>query len=231
MRSKKAAVALSALIALAAASARADDDPNTVRIGLYYIHYAASADDISGPGIPAGEDLNLRVEDLVTLYVAYVRTLSTHFNLELAIGYPPEAKTVGVGPSHVGSVPYNGQVLATARWAAPTALLNYVFFDEDRPLRPYVGLGVNYTRFYSRQSTAAGNAVTGGPTSISLPASVGPAATVGLSYRLNHRWSFYASYSASMVDSRYTANTAGMLHTTHIDFWPLAFVASAGYSF
>jgi outer membrane protein len=230
MRHQKFAVALSAVLALAAAGARADDD-NTVRLGLYYIHYASSADNITGPGIPAGDELNLRVEDVVTLYAAYVRTLSTHFNLEFAFGYPPLTKTVGVGPAKVGSVPYNGQVLATSRWAAPSLLLNYVFFDENQRLRPYVGLGVNYTNFYSRQSTAAGNAVTGGPTSISLPASVGPVGTVGLMYRLDKRWSLYASYSASRVDSRFTANTAGMFHTTHIDFWPLALVISGGYSF
>ena len=230
MRHKNAALALSAVLALAAAGARADDD-NTIRAGLYYVHYASSADNITGPGLPPNENLNLRIEDLVTLYLAYQRTLSTHFALELAFGYPPLSKTVGVGPSHLGSVPYDGQVISTARWIAPTVLLNYVFFDESHALRPYVGLGVNYTKLYSLQSTTAGNAASGGPTSIELPSSVGPAATVGLRYNLDKRWSLFASYSASMVDSRLTANTAGLIRTTHIDFWPLALVVSAGYSF
>jgi outer membrane protein len=235
MQARKAVIALAGVLGLAAGRAHADDgtvaaDPyNTFRLGLYYIHYAASADDITGPGVPAG--LNLRVEDLVTVYFAYVRTLSTHFNVEFAFGYPPLSKTVGVGPSKVGSVPYDGQVISTARWAAPSVLLNYVFFDESHPLRPYVGLGINYVKFYSLQSTAAGNAVSGGPTSISLPSSLGPVGTVGLTYRLSDRWRLYASYSASRVDSRLTADTAGALRTTHIAFWPLALVVSAGYSF
>lgn len=219
-------------LGLAAPLAHADgtsDLDNQVRVGVYYIHYASSADDISGPFTPAG--LNLRVDDLETLYLAYVRRLSTHFELELAAGYPPLTKTVGRGPATLGSVPYNGQVISTARWFAPSLLLNYKFFDDTHALRPYIGIGVNYTYFFSRQSTAAGNAVTGGPTSISLPSSVGPLADVGLSYRITDRFSAYASYSYSYVHSRLTADTAGLIHTTNIDFNPRALVVSVGYSF
>jgi outer membrane protein len=73
--------------------------------------------------------------------------------------------------------------------------------------------------------------VTGGPTSISLPSSVGPAGDVGLSYRITDRFRAYASYSLSYVHSRLTADTAGLLHTTSIDFNPRALVVSVGYSF
>jgi outer membrane protein len=114
------------LLGLAAPLAQADDASaldNQIRVGMYYIHYASNADDISGPYTPAG--LNLRIDDLETLYLAYVRRLSTHFEAELAFGYPPLTKTVGRGPAELGSVPYNGQVISTARWLAPTLLFNY----------------------------------------------------------------------------------------------------------
>jgi outer membrane protein len=221
-----------ALLGLAAPLAQADDGSdlnNDVRLGMYYVHYAASADDITGPYAPP--DLNLRVEDLVTPYFAYVRRLSTHFQVEVAGGWPPLTRTVGRGPATLGSVPYNGQVLATARWLAPTALIEYQLFDETAALRPYIGVGVNYTDFYSRQSTLAGDAINGGPTSIALPSSWGPAATIGLSYRLASRWHAYASYNYAYVHSRLTADTAGLIHTTDINFNPRALVLSIGYSF
>jgi outer membrane protein len=226
-----ALLGLPALLGLAAPLAQADDDwdPNNVRLGLYYVHYAVSADDISGPYAPPG--LNLRVEDVETLYFAYVRQLSTHFIVEVAAGWPPLTRTVGRGPTALGSVPYNGEVISTARWLAPTVLFEYQFFDDEALLRPYIGVGVNYTDFYSRQSTAAGNAVTGGPTSVSLPSSWGPAGTVGLSYRIAPRWHAYASYSYSYVHSRLTADTAGLIHTSDINFNPRALVLSIGYSF
>ena len=71
----------------------------------------------------------------------------------------------------------------------------------------------------------------GGPTRLELPVSVGPAATVGLSYRIAPHWGLYASYSVSRVDTRLTADTAGLVRTSHIAFGPQALVLSAGYSF
>jgi outer membrane protein len=196
---------------------------------MYFVHYEAEASDISGPYTPPG--LNVHVNNVETLYLAYVRTLSSHFVAELAFGYPPVSKTEGRGPAKLGSVAYNGQVISTARWVAPTLLVEYVFRSPSARLRPYVGVGVNYTRFVARQSTAAGNAASGGPTSISLPASVGPTATAGLSYEITDRWHVYASYSIAQVNSKLTANTAGVLRTAEIHFWPNTLVISAGYSF
>src|ERR1700733_6630104 len=195
-----------ALVLLGISIAHADSagvPDNTVRIGLYYLNYHSTADDLSGPYVPSG--VNLAVEDVTTLYVAYVRRLSVHFDVEVAAGYPPGAKTSGRGPTELGSVPYNGQIISTARWLAPTVLLNYKFFDDSAPLRPYVGIGVNYVNFYDRNATAAGNAASGGPTSISLPSSWGPAGTVGLRYHLPHNFTVNASYSAARGRSRFGA--------------------------
>jgi outer membrane protein len=220
--------------AKAADAPAGSNDPiygNTLRLGIYAVFYHTTADDITGALVPPGVNLNLKTDDLVTPYAAYVRRLSTHFALELALGLPPLTKSVGVGPATLGSVPYNGQVISTARWFAPTILLNYVFFDDNTALRPYIGVGVNYTAFYDRDSTAAGNAATGGPTKLELPSSVGPSGTLGLSYRIAPHWGVYASYSITRVDTTLTADTAGLIRTTHIRFGPQALVLAAGYSF
>jgi outer membrane protein len=216
---------------LAVCASAADDDvlSNSLRLGAYYITYDTQADDLRGPYVPPG--VNIKLKDTTTLYFAYVRRLTGHFSAELALGAPPLTKTVGKGPAKLGSVPYNDQEIVTARWFAPTLLLTYSFFDESARLRPYIGAGINYTRFYSRQATPAGEAVVGGPTSISLTTSVGPAATIGLSYRLTRHFSLYGSLSASEVDSDFTSNTAGVLRKTHVSFGPRAAVLAAGYSF
>lgn len=230
MHKKMMTLALGAAIALAASGAHAGNaGPNDIRAGVYIVHFDAQAGDISGPYVPPG--LNLHVNNVVTLYLAYVRSISTHFNIELTAGYPPLTKTEGRGPAMLGSVPYNGRVISTARWFSPSLLFEYVFGDANSRLRPYVGVGVNYTRFFSRQSTAAGNAASGGPTSIALPSSVGPAATVGLSYEISDRWHVYASYSIAQVNTKLTAQTAGLQRTSEVHFWPNALVISAGYSF
>jgi outer membrane protein len=212
------------------APALADDVPsNSARIGLYSVFYHVTADDLSGPYVPPGA--NIDAKNVNTLYLGYVRRLSPHFDVELTLGYPPLQKTVGKGPATLGSVPYNGQVIATARWLAPTVLVEYVFLDENSKWRPYIGAGINYTSFYDRNSTAQGDAASGGPTKLSLTSSVGPVGTVGLDYHIANNWHLYASYSASQVKSKLRADTAGVIRTTHISFGPQALVVSVGYSF
>lgn len=221
------------LVALAASgTAYADSSAahdNEVRVGAYFVMYDAKADDISGPFVPAG--INLDAKNVNTIYLAYLRRLTPHFSVELTAGVPPKTETVGKGPATVGSVPFNGQVVSTAKWFAPTLLLCYTFRDEGQAFRPYLEAGVNYTHFYDRQSTAAGDAVNGGPTAISLKNSVGPVVTGGITWQIQDHWSLHLSYSRSWVKTDYTGNTAGVIRRTHIDFNPTAVVLAAGYSF
>jgi outer membrane protein len=229
VRTRFGLLAAAATALFCAAPALADDNPNSARIGLYSVFYHVKADDLSGPFVPAGA--NIDANNLETAYLAYVRTIIPHWDVELALGYPPLQKTVGKGPATLGSVPYNGQVIATARWIAPTLLLEYVFMEESSKWRPYIGAGVNYTTFYDRNSTAAGDAASGGPTKISLTPSVGWAATAGINYHIANNWHAYASYSFSRVATDLTADTAGVIRTSHISFAPQALVVSVGYSF
>jgi outer membrane protein len=165
------------------------------------------------------------------VYFGYSRRLTSALELELAMGYPPLSKVEGKGPPTVGSVPYDGQIVATARWLSPTLLLEYKFLPESSKWRPYIGVGVNYTQFYDRTVTAQGAAATGGPTRLSLTASVGPAGTVGVAYNISGHWHAYASYSISRINSDLVLDTAGVERTSHIKFGPQALVISGGYSF
>jgi outer membrane protein len=230
MQRKIITVALGVVLALGACAAYAGgSQPNDIRIGAYFVHYDSTATDITGPFTPPG--LNTSIGSVTTLYLAYVRTLATHWQVEFAFGYPPVTYAKGKGPATVGSLPYNGKEIASIRWVSPTLLLEYAFFSPRAKWRPFVGLGVNYTRFIDRQITAAGAAISGGPTSISLPSSVGPAVTAGVTYRFSGRWHFTASYSVAQVNSRLTTDTAGILRSNKVHFWPNAAVVSVGYSF
>ena len=229
---KSIVIAAAALAALfCAASASADDEVwnNSFRLGSYSIFYHTKADDLAGPYVPPG--VNFKAKDLTTLYVGYVRRLSSAFDVELALGYPPLSKVEGKGIATVGSVPYNGEIVSSARWLSPTVLFEYKFLKESSKLRPYIGVGVNYTAFYDRVSTAQGNAGLGGPSKLSLTSSVGPAGTVGLAYNVSGHWHVHATYSISRVNTDIKADTAGVIRTTNIHFGPQALVLSVGYSF
>ena len=62
---------------------------------------------------------------------------------------------------------------------APTLFATYKFLDKNSTLRPFVGVGINYTRFRPADSTAAGNTLNGGPTSLNLEDSIGLAMHAG----------------------------------------------------
>jgi outer membrane protein len=223
-------VAAASVALFCATTALADDMPNnSLRVGSYSVFYHTSADNISGPYVPPG--VNLEAQNLTTLYAAYIRHLWSRFDAELTVGYPPLSKIQGVGPATVGSVPYNGVVVSSARWIAPTLLLEYRLLNEDCAWQPFIGVGVNYTTFYDRTTTAAGNAAFGGPTRLSLTASVGPAATIGVGYHVAGPWHVYTSYSIAQVKSDMSANTAGVVRTTRISFAPQTLIFSLGYSF
>jgi outer membrane protein len=226
-----AAAALSTTGLGTARAQDAQDAPllDEVRAGAYYVHYNLSADDLSGPFTPPG--INLSVDDVATVYLAYVRRLDDHWSVEFAGGIPPQTHTRGQGPATLGSVPYAGQEIATAKWFSPSVLLDYTFLDPSYALRPYAGAGLNVTHFYDLESTPAGLAANGGPTSAHLTNSWGPAATLGVGWRLTDRISAYASYSLARVNSHYTADTSGVVRETHIHFNPQAWVVSMGYAF
>jgi outer membrane protein len=214
---------------LASSTAASAQDYNTVRIGLFAVFYHTAADDVQGPFVPAG--VSADVGNVQTVYLAYLRRLSSHFHLELTAGVPPKTDTIGKGPATLGSVPWNGQKVGTVRWLSPSVLLEYSFGNESNRFRPYVGAGVNFTHFYDRQINAAGDAALGGPTQISLRNSIGPAATIGFVYRVANHWHVDASFSAAQIESDLTANTEGVVRRSHVNFDPQSIVAAVGYTF
>ena len=224
-------LAAAVLVAGCAGAARADDatPTNEVRLGMYFIHDAVKAHDLSGPYTPAG--INIRVGNATTPYFAYLYHVDANWAAEIAFGIPPTVKTYGKGPATVGSVPFNGEEVATAKWFSPSLLLDYKFLDPSFAVRPYVSLGVNFTRFYKLDSTTAGDAANGGPTRVHLSSSFGPAGAVGASWQVTREINVLASYSLARVNSNYRSDTAGVIRTTSIHFNPRAWIIAAGYSF
>jgi len=109
--------------------------------------------------------------------------------------------------------------------------LNYNFGDSSSALRPFVGVGVNYTKFDKRSSTSIGNSLNGGPTDIQLSDSWGLAAQVGLDYRINDKWSIHGSVATARVKTTLTATTAGAARVMDITFHPVVLTVAAGYRF
>lgn len=212
---------------LGLSSFAAHSQQNTLRIGIgdVTIHSESPNFTSNGPAFLTPQPAGITVGDATTLLVSYTRQINEHFDFELALGIPPRHDTSGTGTL----APFG--VVARVKQLAPTVFVNYKFGAAENKFRPFVGLGVNYTRFFDAESTDSGNLANGGPTKISLSDSVGLAAQVGASYKLSDQWSLCASISAAKVQSDLTTSTGSIERKTTIDFRPVVYALGVAYNF
>ncbi len=218
-------ITLGAALGLAALAAQAQE--NTIKIGVAHLSIHSRADNLSsnGPAFLTPQPAGLSVGDATTLLVSYIRKLDDHWDLDFEFGIPPTHNTFGVGTL----APFG--VVSKVKHAGPTLFVNYKFGAPESRFRPFVGLGINYTRFYDAESTASGSLAAGGPTKIELSDSWGPAAQLGASYKIDERWSVVGTIAVARVKSDLTATTGSIQRTTTIDFRPVAYTLAIGYSF
>ena len=169
---------------------------------------------ISGVGVPPGADVE--VSNATTVIFVYERLFTPNVGLEFVIGVPPKLKANGTG-----SIAFLGEVL-TVRNVSPTLLLNYHFFSPSDALRPYVGAGINYTRFASVHSSLAPDVKMGYSTGLALQA--------GLTYAITKDVGLFASIAKLNVKSKVVATGANVLTTT-VDFRPIVYSAGVSYQF
>jgi outer membrane protein len=206
-------LALAAALACTAFAAGAQD--NVVKVGITYYQTHSRTDGISGIGVPAGADAD--VGNATTAIFVYERLLTPNVGLEFVLGVPPRLKAKATG-----SVAFLGDDVLSAKNVAPTLLLNYHFFTPADALRPYLGAGVNYTRFTGVKSSLAPDVKMGSSTGLALQA--------GLNYAISKDWGLFASIARLNVKSKVVAVGQTVLTTT-VDFRPLVYSAGLSYQF
>ncbi len=225
-----ASVAALALAASGAALAQS----TTLKLGFVNIEPNSSATAVSGPLTPT-DTLSLKVQSQSTLFFSAAREIDQHWEAELALGVPPthDVTVVVLNPNKLpGSVAaFDGAVGAKVRQIAPTLFANYRFGDNTSQIRPFVGIGVNYTVFDKAESTAVNDAINGGPTTLKLDDSIGLALQLGVTAKLGGPWSLTGVWSTAQVKTKLTTNTYGLERSADITFHPSVFTIAVGYSF
>ena len=206
-------LALATVLAFTAVAAEAQE--NVVKVGITRYDTHSRTNGISGIGVPAGADAE--VGDATTVIFVYERLFTPNVGLEFVLGVPPRLKAKATG-----SVAFLGDDVLSARNVAPTLLLNYHFFTPGDALRPYLGAGINYTRFTSVKSSLAPDVKMGSSTGLALQA--------GLNYAINKEWGLFASIAKINVKSKVVAVGPTVLTTT-VDFRPLVYSAGLSYQF
>ncbi len=187
---------------------------HTFKLGAVRYDAHSKTTGITGIGIPPGADAE--VGDATTLLFTYEYAVSPKFGIELALGVPPKIKAKATG-----TVSFLGEVLS-ARNVAPTLLVNYHFGNDGDSFRPYVGVGVNYTKFTDVKTPYGWD--------VKLTDSTGLAVHGGLDWAFNKNWGLFASVARIDVKSNLYATGAVVLRTT-IDFRPWTYEAGVSYRF
>lgn len=230
---KKITLILAASLMALAGAARAEQPAvgtHTFYLGLAHIDVNSKAGPLEGGSrqFPA-PGAQIRVGDATTTGFGYTYRFAPSWSGEIVLGIPPSHKIYGNG------VIKNAGQIAVVRQMPPTVFVNYHLGEYFSKVQPFVGVGLNYTYFEKKRSTPTGDAISGGPTRITLENSWGAAAHVGLTVQYTKQWSLTATAAYADVRSNmrsYTQTNSGVeeLHTK-INFRPMVYTMSLGYSF
>ena len=184
--------------------------------------------DVSSGNLTAPSFANTKVDVLsdTQLSGGITYMLTDHWAVDVPLALPFKHDTVGAGAiAGVGKI---GEVKALP----VTIFAQYRFLEPQAKIRPYVGLGLTYAKFYKERGTAALNGLTGGtpanPTLLSAESKLGLTPQVGVSIALNDRWFVDLAYYKTFVKTRNTLSTG-----QHIDIKlnPDVLAIGVGYRF
>lgn len=227
----------------------------TIKVGAIYIDPRATSSSLYGT-LPANpypiayqghttSGISLEVQPQTTLEIAIERAFDEHWSAELVLGYPPrhDVKLKSKSPQITSASPAiaagltskiaadDGEVVARVRQWAPTAFINYKFFDKGTKLRPYIGIGVNYTMFKSSATEAGTSLYNDGQVRIKLTNSYGLAFQTGVSYQFSDQWSLNAGWATAAVRNHITIYTDNSKQEADYRFHPSTYSLTVGYSF
>lgn len=219
-------VALGVALAIgAAAPAMAQQAGSwSVSVGGTHLAPQVSSGNLSAPSLPSTQ-ASVSSDTKPTAVVSYMLTDNVGLSLPMGMGFKHTISGAGA-IAGVGT-------LATTKALPVTLLGQYRFMPAQAPLRPYVGVGLTYAKFYDTQGTGVLTALTnpgGAATTMSLQSKFAPTLQIGatLNPAPNSRWFIDAHVTKSFLSTNATLST-GQSMSMKLD--PLTFTLGVGYRF
>jgi outer membrane protein len=159
---------------------------------------------------PGGSGLDVKAKNKTIPEVDITYFFNKNIAAELVLSYPQRVE-VKAGQASLGTVT-----------ALPPTLLAQYHFTQFGPLKPYVGAGLNYTRFGSRE-------LNNGSTFYSVEkSSIGYAAQIGADYMLTKNWGI--NLDVKYIQIKTDVLSAGVSAGT-LDLSPIATSVGVTYKF
>jgi outer membrane protein len=212
-----------AVLALATAPAFAQKSGSwSASIGATKIAPDVTSGNLSAPSLP-GTQVDVGSNTQLTGAVNY--SVSDNLVIHLPIGFGFKHNVTGAGAiAGVGTI-------ATTKALPITLIGQYRFFESNALLRPYMGAGLSYVRFYKSAGTAVLTAITnpgGAATTLSFESKFAPTMQLGATYNINEKWYLDASYTKTFLKTRGTLSTGQILD---VKLNPDVYTLQVGYKF
>ncbi|MGJ8662352.1 MAG: OmpW/AlkL family protein [Marinicella sp.] len=123
----------------------------------------------------------------------------------------------------------NGTHVVDTNVLPPTVFMQYQFNPKGK-VRPYAGVGLNYTLFFNDELTGAAQSVLGA-SNLDIDSSFGLAAQFGIDWQLENNWSFNVDLKYIQIDTEATFDTAIGRASVDIDINPTVIGIGLGKSF
>lgn len=194
----------------------------SVSAGATQIAPDVTSGNLTAPSLP-GTQADVQSNTQLTGAVNYAYTDQIVIHMPLGFGF--KHKVIGDGAiAGVGTI-------ATTKALPITLLGQYRFLESNANLRPYMGGGFSYVKFFKTKGTGVLTAITnpGGPaTTISFESKLAPVFQLGATFNINEKWHLDASYSKTFLKTRGMLST-GQTLDAKLD--PNGYTLQVGYKF
>jgi outer membrane protein len=177
---------------------------------------------IAGAAVPGS---GVTVGSATTLDIDITRMLTPNWGVELLLD-PSTKHDIDATGSALGGL----GTIVTTRVLPPALILQYHFAPNSN-VRPYAGVGVNYTLFFNEDATNSLKTALGGSADVSLKESWGLAAQAGVDVDVNKDW--FVNLDVKYIDMSTKANISSPAGVVRVnaDINPWVFGVGLGRRF
>ncbi|MGQ0287183.1 OmpW family outer membrane protein [Pasteurellaceae bacterium 22721_9_1] len=212
---KKTALALGLAAALVSGATMAHEAGSVlVRAGGVLVVPKTSNSDLSIGGAKQAAPLSLDVNSNAQLGLTATYMITDNIGVELLAATPF---------SH--SIKLGNTVVAKTKHLPPSLYAQYYFLDKDAKARPYVGVGVNYTTFFSEKE------VLPGMTNLKLKDSWGVVANAGVDINLADNLFLNAAMHYAKIKTTAKFDLGGAPVSQKVKLDPMVYFLGLGYRF
>ena len=199
------------LLHVRAINVNPNDDSSALNVG---------GSDLAGTGVTVDDNPSLDIS------IGYMLTDNFSLGVLADLSSKHSASVYGL-PAALG-VPDGTEVVETN--VLPPTLFAQYHFNPKGKVRPYAGVGLNYTLFFNDDLTAGAVSALGAD-NLDIDSSFGLAGQFGIDFEMKNNWSFNVDVKYIQIDTEATFDSALGPVSVDIDINPLVLGVGFGRTF